>query len=206
VTLRIAAAVAVTVGLAAFLGYLRLLGAGPFVPLELRHLRAMKNRTGEPARFDTLSFEAFAALPDTLSVAEWSGIERRGAVMEGFVQRVLHAPDGDVHLELAPAPRAPDAPDTAYATAEITPAFRRGSERWTYARLLEAFRPNHGGAGAWAGGPRRVRLSGWLLYDVQHRIRFGERRGHRLGAWEIHPVTAIALWDESAGAFVEYPR
>lgn len=212
--LRLAAVAAALVGLLAFGAYLQLLGKSPFSSPEMRHLRAMKDRDGEPARADTLSFAAFAALPAGRPVAEYSGIERRGAVIEGWVQRMLRAADGDVHLELAPAPRAPGDPDTVYATAEITPAFWRGSARWSYPGLVEAFRPNRGGTTPWEGGPRRVRLTGWLLYDFQHETRLGGVPGPRLGGvpgprvggWEIHPVTRIEIWNDSLGTFVEHAR
>jgi len=206
VILRAAAAVAAALGLAALGAYLHEVGQGPFAPLAARHLRAMKDRDTAPGRCDTLSFAAFAALPHGRPVGEDSALERRGVVLEGWVQRALHAPDGDLHLELAPAPRAPGAPDTLYATCEITPAFRRGAPAWGWERLLQALRPNRGGATQWAGGPRRVRIAGWLLYDVEHEERIARAPGRRLGAWEIHPVTAISVWSDDARAFVELPR
>jgi hypothetical protein len=51
-----------------------------------------------------------------------------------------------------------------------------------------------------------VRLAGWLLFDVQHAGEVRGRLGNRLSAWEIHPVTSIALWDPGSGGFVELPR
>ena len=45
---------------------------------------------------------------------------------------------------------------------------------------------------------RRVRVAGWLMFDHEHadeaeNTRPGERDNWRATAWEIHPVTAIAV-------------
>ena len=62
----------------------------------------------------------------------------------------------------------------------------------------------------WPGGPRRVRLSGWLLYDFQYdRPATPWSRQYsapRLSGWEIHPVTRIEVWDDARGEWVEVPR
>jgi hypothetical protein len=210
VTLRIAAAVALLLGAAALLGFLRLLGEGPFVSLESRHLRDMKERPDPPTRVEPFSIADMVALPHRESVADYSAIERRGVVLEGYVQRMIHASDGDVHLEVVPHALAPGEADTAYVSAEITPRWRRDSANWSYERLLETFRPNFGGPSAWRGGTRRVRLTGWLLYDWQYdtppRARPTERSQERLTGWEIHPVTGIEVWDDARARYVEYAR
>ena len=84
---------------------------------------------------------------------------------------------------------------------------RRG---WAYESLLVAFRPNRGGGTAWDAGPRRVRLTGWLLYDHQYdkpvstwSLQYAKAR--RTG-WEIHPVTNIELWDDAAQGWRELAR
>jgi len=60
---------------------------------------------------------------------------------------------------------------------------------------------------AWDGGPRRVRLTGWLTYDFPYEGAHN-RPGFppRIASWEIHPVTRIELWDDTLAAFVDYPR
>jgi hypothetical protein len=122
----------------------------------------------------------------------------------------MTAGDGDIHLEIAPAPRSPESPDTAYVTAEVTPRWRAGHDGWSYERLLEVFRPNRGGAARWDGGPRRVRVSGWLLYDYQYDARPSAwslaNGASRVSGWEIHPVTRIDVWDEARGAWAEVAR
>ena len=128
--MRFAATVALLLGAAGLLGYLHLLGKGPFANLAARHLRAMKDRVDPPTRIAPITMDEIRALPVNASVAEYSGIERRGVTIEGYVQRLVRAPDDDQHIELAPAPRASGGPDTTYVTAELTRGFRHGSKRW----------------------------------------------------------------------------
>jgi hypothetical protein len=208
VIVRIAAAIAFTLGALALLGYLHLLGKGPFASLEMRHLRAMKDRTEPPREYAAYAFEDFDGLPRRLSVAEYSAIERRGVSLEGYVQRMLRAPDGDIHLEIVPRPDSTGAPQI-YVTGEITPAFARESPRWRFETLSAELRPPLGVPAAWPRGPRRARFRGWLLFDFQHNDSLGTRGGGanpRMTGWEIHPVTGIELWSESLERFVEYPR
>lgn len=208
--LRFAAAVALVLGVAGLVGFLTILGEGPFASPEMRHLRAMKNRTAKPASLDPMSYAELAALPHQRPLAEYAPLERRAVSLEGYVQRMLRAADGDIHLELAPSSRAPGGRDTAYATAEVTPRWRHGSENWQYEAIAAAFQPNHGSTTSWEGGPRRARVSGWLLYDFQYDgvpTREALASGApRLTGWEIHPVTRIELWDDSLARFVEYRR
>lgn len=209
-TPRLLAVATLVLGAAALYTFLVLLGFAPGAPEPLRVLRAGKQRTVPPASLAPFTPADFVALPHGAPAAEVAALESRGVTLEGWTQRTLWAGDGDVHLEIVNAPRGPESPDTAYVTAEVTPAFRRGSERWSYEGLVAALRPNHGGATAWDSGPRRVRLSGWLLYDWQydnppgpHSLAHG---APRLTGWEIHPVTRIQLWDDSTLAWQEWPR
>ena len=208
-TLRLAAGLALLLGLAAVLGYLQLVGIAPGETPESRHLRAMKNRTSAPDSVAAWTMADFEKLPHRWPLADYAPLERRAVSLEGWVQRMIGASDGDVHLEVACAPRLPDGPDTLYVTAEITPAWRRGSRTWRWEPLLAQFRPNWGGATPWDWGPRRARVSGWLLYDWQYDgVPSGmlRERASRVTGWEIHPVTRIELWDEARGGYVEWPR
>lgn len=205
---RIAAGFALVLGVTALLGYLHLIGKGPFASLEARHLREMKDRDTTPSSFEPFTVDSFAALPHRLSVAEYSGIERRGVSLVGYVQNMLRASDGDIHLEIVPHPDSLRRFQN-YVTGEITPAFRRGSERWRFGPLAAALRPDLGTRTPWPGGPRRARFRGWLLFDFQYDDSLGLWHGKpspRVTGWEIHPVTGIDLWDDSLGRFVEYPR
>jgi len=206
VILRLAAALSLLLGALGVIGYLQIVGESPFSSLAMRHLRDMKERRTAPARTEPVTLDAIAALPHGLSVAEYSGIERRAVAMEGYVQRMIRATDGDVHLELTPWPRAAGERDSMYVTAEIPIAWRT-LHGWSYEGLAAAFRPNARGAGTpWPGGPRRVRVSGWLLYDFQFdaprsAIERAEGVG-RVSGWEIHPVTALEQRDARDSAWV----
>ena len=203
--LRLTAALVFLAGLGAFSAYLHMLGELPTASTEAQHLREMKDRTTSPDSADATTYEAIAALPRNLSVGEYSGIELRAVTLEGYVQHMVRAADDDVHLELVSIPRLPGEGIVRYVTAEITPRWRRGSQRWRWPRLVELFHPNFGGTTPWASGTRRVRLTGWLLYDYEYESAPAPGRT-RLASWELHPVTRIERWDDARAAFVEYPR
>lgn len=204
--LRLAAGLALVIGIGGFGGYLALIGRSPFGSPETRHLRDMKDRAAAPADPRAMTIADFAALPRAAPLAETAAIERRGVVLEGYVQYLLRAPDGDLHLEVAAAP--PDAGRREYVTAEITAAFRTGPA-WTYEALAWGLRPWRGAAmEPWPGPPPRVRLTGWLLYDFPHRslLTRDGRPQLRVSAWEIHPVTAIERWDEDSRSWETLAR
>lgn len=207
-TVRTLAALTLSLGTVTLLGGLALLGRGPGVPPELRHLRAGKSRVTAPGTYAAWTADSFVALPHGRPLAAYAPLERRGVSLEGWVQRTMLAGDGDLHLEIAATPRAAAGPDTAYLTAEVTPQWRRPGG-WTNEALVALFRPNRGGVTAWDGGPRRVRVSGWLLYDFQYDARPTawslQNQAPRLTGWEIHPVTRIEVWDEARGAWREVP-
>jgi hypothetical protein len=197
-------------GAAALVVGLALLGRGVGLPEPTRHLRAMKDRSEPPDRVRDVDMNFFAALPHHAPMSERSSLERQGVRMQGWVQRILLSGDGDVHLELVEKQRLPGERDTVYVVAEITPPWRDQRRGWAYESLLVAFRPNAGGATAWDAGPRRVRLTGWLLYDHSYdnpvsewSLEYGKAR--RTG-WEIHPVTGIELWDDAARGWRELAR
>jgi hypothetical protein len=206
VILRWVAGVALGLGLVLLLVFLQALGEAPWSPPAMRHLRAMKNRTGVPDSLAPMTLAEIATLPHYAPLDVTARLERRGVSFDGCVQRLLYASDGDLHFEVVPFPRGVESPDTTYLTAEVTPAWSRGSTRWSLEGLVAALHPNHGGASAWDGGPRRARIGGWLLDDFQHDGPApgpGERRFLRVSGWEIHPVTRIELWDDSLGRFVD---
>lgn len=203
--LRFTATLVLLAGFGAFSTYLHMLGRFPTASVEARHLRAMKDRVNSPDSARATTYEAMSALPRNLSVGEYSGIELSAVSLEGYVQRMVRAADDDVHIELVPTKRMPGEPNLRYVTAEITPQWRRGSERWRWPRLVELFHPNFGGTTLWEGGTQRVRLTGLLLYDYEYEGAPAHGRA-RLASWELHPVTRIERWDDARGAFVEYPR
>ncbi len=209
-TLRIAAAVALALGVGALLGFLHLLGSGPFASAEARHMRAMKDRREPPTAVAQTSLTSFDSLPYRRPLAEYSAVDRRGVVIEGYIKHMLRAPDDDMHLEVVEAPPVHGIA-TPHVTAEITPQWHRGATHWGYESLRAAFRSaSWGGASIWSEPARRVRLTGWLMYDFQFdprrpdltRVPFAQRAS----GWELHPVTKIEVWDEARVAFVEVPR
>jgi hypothetical protein len=209
VTLRLAAALAFLFGAAGLLLYLHIIGKGPTAPLAARHLREMKDRIDPPEHPRPVTSTAFDSLPGDWSVAEYSALENGGVTLEGYVQRMIRASDGDVHLEIAPTLRLPLGPDTAYVTGEITDLWRRHRPALTWERLAAVFRPNSGLATPWAAGPARVRLTGWLLFDFQNNTlpsAYSRTHGARISAWEIHPVTRIERWSDRAGRFEDVAR
>jgi hypothetical protein len=208
--LRLAAALGVLLGGGLLLAFLTLLGHGPFAHPDARHLRAMKDRTAMPKQVERWRIGDFEALPHAVPLAEYSKLERRAVSMEGWIQRMVRAPDGDTHLEVTQTRREFEGPDTLYVTAEVTPQFSSGSRTWSYDALAGAFRPRRGTVSPWPGGPVRVRLTGWLLYDWQYdNVPSPWQRAHaamRSTGWEIHPVTSIELWDDARAGWKELTR
>ena len=211
--LRALAALAVLVGASLLILYLWWIGESPFSPPEDRHLREMKERVAVPDSFRTFTFEDFAALPHARPLAEFAPLERQGVTLEGYVQAMSLSLDGDFHLAIIPRADTLTWINVPPVTGEITPESRRGSRRWTWERLRARFRP-FSRTGGWPGGPRRARISGWLLYDFQYDEPYQMTRlplqrnpgGRRVTGWEIHPVTRLEFWDDSLRTFVEYRR
>ena len=201
------AALALVLGGGLLLAFLWWANEGPFVSAEGRHLHDMKERRGAPESVTPFTFADFAALPHARPLAEYAPLERRGVSLIGYARSMISAMDGDMHVSLCPAP-LPRAGEGLPVTAEITPQWHRGSPRWRWERLAAEFRTHVWGTPEWPGGPRLVRVSGWLLYDFEYDAPWRPARKYirRLTGWEIHPVTRIELWDDSLRRFVEYPR
>lgn len=212
--LRVTAALALIFGGGLFLTFLWRMNEGPNVSQEARHLRQMKERTETPDRFTAFTFDSFAALPHTTSLASYEALERRGVSLVGYARWMNTWSDGDFHLDLTPVQAPLGDAQAMPVTAEITDWWRRGSQRWTYERLSAEFRPHEWAVPDWPQPPRLVRVSGWLMYDSEYDAPFRPSRtpiipnqaGGRLTGWEIHPVTRIELWNDSLRRFVEYPR
>jgi hypothetical protein len=203
--LRVAAIVSIVLGTTILMLYLDLLGKTPWASPAERDLRAMKDRTTTPASFTQATFRELVELPRRAPLVRYAPLERRAVSLEGYVQRTLRAPDGDYHLDFADTLDA-DGHLVPFLSAEVTPQWHLQSERWGYERLVALFRPYVGGETRWDAPPRRVRLSGWLMYDVEAEgepVVFGFPP--RTTAWEIHPVTRIETWDDSLRRFVEHP-
>jgi hypothetical protein len=210
VTLRIAAGLSLALGIVALTGFFHLLGMGPFASAEERHMRTMKDRREAPSDPAAARLTMFDSLPFRRPLAEYAAVERRGVVVEGYIKHMLRAPDGDYHLEVTATPPTPGRP-AAYVTAEITPQWHLGAKHWGFESLRTEFRSASGGdATLWSEPARRVRLTGWLLYDFEFDTRRPDLTRvpfeQRVSGWELHPVTRIEVGDEALAAFAEVPR
>ncbi len=94
----------------------------------------------------------------------------------------------DTHIELVPDPMHGEA--AKRVIVEVTPRWRAMMKEkgvdWTTKALRAQF------LGRW------VKISGWLLFDVEHKnasenTNPGRSRNWRGTAWEIHPVTSIEV-------------
>ncbi|MBI1797458.1 MAG: hypothetical protein HYR74_10450 [Candidatus Eisenbacteria bacterium] len=203
---------AIIVALAAlvlWLLYLTAEGHGLFAAPAMRHLRAMKDRRDAPGDVETLTLDDFPGLPAHQPLEAYATLERQGVRVEAYVQRVEQSKDGDFHLTLVARPAHGDGRGDRYVTAEITPAWSRSSRTWTYARLADTLSAERAGtAPGTRWPPRRVRVTGWLMYDLWADALPDAAfdRGRRVSAWEIHPITRIEIWDAARGAFVDLPR
>lgn len=193
-----------------FVAFEAIEGHDPFATAITRHLRAMKDRAAVPDSVADIRFTEFVALPRHLPLAAYAGIERRGVRMEGWVQRIHHSRDGDLHLEVVPSPRTATGSDTVDCAAEITPHWQRHGPEWRDAAIIAALHPRVDDARVSDRAPARVRLTGWLLYDaiwdnvILRHVHM--RPSHRLTSWEIHPVTRIEIWSDSLRRFEDFAR
>jgi hypothetical protein len=214
VTPRLLAMLSLVFGSGLLLAFLWRANVGPFVSAESRHLRKMKERRTAPERIVPFTFADFAALPHARPLAEYAPLERQGVSLVGYARWMTASTDGDVHLDMTSVAAPGDENEAMPVTAEITPQWHRGSVRWRWERMAAEFRPHVWGVAEWPGGPRRVRISGWLMYDFEYDAPYRPSRqpivpgpvSRRLTGWEIHPVTRIELWDDSLHRFLEYPR
>jgi hypothetical protein len=168
VILRIAAALSLALGVAVMLAYFSWIGESPISGPAERHLRGVKERTAAPPSVTPITFADLAALPHGRPLAEFATLEERGVSLEGYVKNIHLSSDGDYHMSLSEAPPPPMSRRSPVVTAELTPQWQRGSRWWRWEPLATALRPNSWRWPAWPGGPRRVRISGWLLYDFKN--------------------------------------
>jgi uncharacterized protein YraI len=186
-----------------------------------------KNRTDVPASYHFVSWDAINTLdyakgaPRTrmswtaAQLATITPVEGTAITVEGFLYKVkvesssanaskggestnCHAHlanDVDWHMPLTA--NLGDGEDAAIIV-ETSPRVRRAHSQWTTARL----RPwtAHIGSKENANyNQQKVRISGWLMLDPEHKDMIDE--GLRSTLWEIHPITKIEVW--ANGAWVD---
>jgi hypothetical protein len=165
---------------------------------RVRALNRLKNRVAVPVARDidyAVTLDALLAPGDDRD--RWS--ERRAAIVVGYVRDVevggvetvnclARTPDHrDTHIELVPDP---EDGGQLPLIVEVTPAWRRiaasrGSD-WSTDSLRSLLLG------------RRVRVTGWLLFDMEHRRQAENTAPGRVGnwratAWELHPVTEVEV-------------
>jgi len=174
-----------------------ILGATPW---QYLYLVVQKQRTTLPAAYEPWMWADFLALPTVpraYRASDWAtvqGYTARAISLEGYIAEAYRWRDGDVHVHLRAAPSAycfPGGARQAQIVTEVTPAFQPPRTRWSAAVLRELCEQQV-----------RVRLSGWLLHDFEHAE---PTSAWRVSAWEIHPVTAIEVWEEARQAWQPLP-
>jgi hypothetical protein len=165
---------------------------------RVRALNRLKNRGTVPADRDIDSAATLSALLAPGDDRDrWS--ERRAAIVVGYVRAVevggvetvncfARRPDRrDTHIELVPDP---DDSGQLPLIVEVTPAWRRRAAirggDWSTDSLRSRLQ------GRW------VRVTGWLLFDTEHRREAENSAPGRVGnwratAWELHPVTEVEV-------------
>lgn len=172
--------------------------AGNAHSVRVRALNMLKNRATapKPSQIDhSATLKAILAPGDDYS--RWD--DAKGAEIVGYVVdvrpggvetancRARDLANRDTHIEIALSPYAPE---SARMIVEVTPRWRRkmalAGVNWN-TRHLERVLTG-----------KRVVIRGWLMFDREHADQSENTSPDRIGdwratAWEIHPVTRIAL-------------
>ncbi|MFL5403832.1 MAG: hypothetical protein ACJ8BF_13555 [Gemmatimonadales bacterium] len=162
-----------------------------------------KNRTDVPRSYHDVSFEAIANLPYPKAPKhrhDWSAAQLREiARFEGVPVRTtaylvaLKPQTGgsgestnchwiasaEVDWHMAIVGEVGQGEEEA-VVVETTPRVRRKHPGWTPANLKP-----------WVDVDAPVRISGWLMFDPEHRNHLGR---YRSTLWEVHPITRIEVW------------
>jgi hypothetical protein len=151
---------------------------------KIQALNDNKNRTDEPSDYVAVSWKQLKDLPGHL-VTYFQGapisvvgylshrinIERGESTNCHMLQP--NEVDWHIYLTNSPAQGIADA-----VIVEATPRVRP-QHRWTTAMLTPLVDSN-----------TQVRISGWLLYDLEHVNAVGKQRAT---VWEVHPITRIEV-------------
>ena len=166
------------------------------IPANKRALGALKNRTAIPAAAD---FDSTATLQAFLRPGNdsdrWS--DTKAATVQGYVVIVRQAgiesanrfslTRRDTHIEVA---LRADAPPRERMILEVTPAVRDWAKAHGVDWSTETLQRTLVG--------RLCRFEGWMLFDREHageseNTNPGGKDNWRATAWEIHPITSIAV-------------
>lgn len=173
---------------------------GDAVRQDVKDLNKLKNRESVPGPAD---FDPSVTLSAMLTPGDDHGrfAEDRAGTVVGYVADAIvggvetvncHATDPhdrDTHIELTLT--AADAPDeTKHVIVEVTPRWRARMATtgvdWETATLRSTIKG------------RCVKVSGWMLYDVEHKGQAentapGNDADWRATVWEIHPITDLQI-------------
>jgi hypothetical protein len=164
-----------------------------------------KNRVDMPPNYHPVSFKGFLKLPDVhipKDRAKWDQhtderdaiVDREGAPISlvGYLVAIKVQTSGsgettncnwkaatevDWHMALV---EKPGQGEELAVVVETTPRVRPKHKKWTKDNLAP-----------WLDSDQPVRISGWLLFDPEHRNHMGK---YRQSMWEIHPITKIEVW------------
>lgn len=151
---------------------------------KIQALNDNKNRTDQPSSYVAVSWTQLKNLP-TDRVSDFQGAP---VSVVGFLSHKINVEKGEstnCHL-LAPnevdwhiyLTNSPAQPISEAIIVETTPRVRP-MHKWTTAMLT-----------ALVDSDTQVRISGWLMYDLEHVSVIGTQRAT---VWEVHPITKIEV-------------
>ncbi|MDP9266869.1 MAG: SH3 domain-containing protein [Acidobacteriota bacterium] len=166
-----------------------------------------KNRADTPLSYHDVTWDAIATLeypvdkplrknwtPDhRAELARYEGIPLRAVGYlvaykpqahgsgEGTNCHMNQATETDTHLALVK--EAGDA-EKGSVVIEFTPRFLKAHPNWNKKALAN-----------WINTENPVRISGWLMFDPDHRNHL---KRFRSTLWEIHPITRIEVWKDNS--------
>lgn len=191
---KLAAAKKPAVGVPLIIGGTQVCGPKGNTPdPNMQELNNNKNRADEPGDNDyiAISWDAMTNLPaDKVNDIQGAPVavvgylsnrvkEQTGAPGETTNCNLLNPDEVDWHMYLT---KGPSQPIKTAIIVETTPRVRP-NHKWTTAMLAPYVKTN-----------KQVRISGWLMYDVQHLDVVGAQR---VTVWEVHPITKIEVQDTS---------
>jgi len=172
-----------------------------------RETNLRKNRTDTPPPYHNVTFAAIAQLPyphgpkhrHDWSQSQLAEIERfEGVAVQvvGYLAALKPQTGGsgestnchwtgaaqvDWHLALV---GTLGQGESESVVIETTPRIRRKHSAWTTGTI-----------GPWVDQDTLVRISGWLMFDPEHRNHLNK---YRATLWEIHPITKIEVWRDGS--------
>jgi hypothetical protein len=166
---------------------------------------ARKNRTDVPAQYHEVTWQAIQSMPYPVaprSLANWTPdqlaqiapyqgapvsvtgyltaikVEDRGSG-ESTNCHFTNAEEVDWHMPLV---EHQGYAESTSIVVETTPRVRKHHPKWTPTALAP-----------WVASSAPVRISGWTLFDPEHRAHIGK---YRSTLWEVHPITGIEVFKD----------